>query len=362
MLYHLLYPLSDTFSALNVFQYLTFRTAYSAITALLISFFLGPWIIARLTRFRIGQQIRAEGPTSHQQKAGTPTMGGVLILVAILVPTLLWANLTNRSIWLILFTLVSLGLLGFLDDYLHTVRRTRSGLNGRWKLVVQMLVGAIAGIGILYLRPFGEYESTQTTVPFLKDVVLNLGVLYVPFVILVITGSSNAVNLADGLDGLAIGLTIPPAIAYGALAYVSGNVIFSRYLNIPHLEGAGELAVFAGALIGASMGFLWFNTHPASVFMGDTGSLALGGSLGMLAVLVKRELLLVIVGGIFVAETLSVIIQVLSFRYRRKRVFLMAPLHHHFELLGWPEQRIVVRFWIMAILLALVTLSTVKLQ
>lgn len=362
MLYHLLYPLSDVYSALNVFQYLTFRTAYSAITALLISFFFGPWIIRRLTLFRIGQQIRAEGPSSHQQKAGTPTMGGVLILVAILVPTLLWANLTNRSIWLILFTMVSLGLLGFLDDYLHTVRRTRTGLNGRWKLLVQILVGMIVGVGILHLHPFGEYPSTQTSLPFLKDAVLNLGILYVPFVILVITGSSNAVNLADGLDGLAIGLTIPPAMAFGALAYVSGNVIFSGYLNIPYLEGSGELAVFAGALIGASMGFLWFNTHPASVFMGDTGSLALGGSLGMLAVLVKRELLLVIVGGIFVAETLSVVIQVLSFRYRRKRVFLMAPLHHHFELMGWPEQRIVVRFWIVAILLALVTLSTVKLQ
>lgn len=362
MLYHLLYPLRDSFSALNVFRYITFRTAYATITALLICFILGPWIIGKLRDWKLGQQIRSDGPASHQQKAGTPTMGGILIIIAVVVPTLLWANLNNRNIWLMLFTTISLGLLGFVDDYLHVVRRVKKGLRGRWKLAAQVAVGGIVGLGILYLQPFGNQPATQTTIPFLKRFTLELGILYIPFVILVVTAASNAVNLADGLDGLAIGLIIPPAIAFGGLAYVSGNQVFSQYLNIPFLEGSGELAVYAGALVGASLGFLWFNNHPAQVMMGDTGSLALGGSLGVLAILVKRELLLVIVGGIFVAETLSVAIQVLSFRYRGKRVFRMAPLHHHFELMGWPETHVVVRFWIIGILLALVTLSTVKLQ
>jgi phospho-N-acetylmuramoyl-pentapeptide-transferase len=364
VLYHLLYPLHPYVSFLNVFRYITFRTAYATITALLISFVVGPWLIAKLRAWKLGQQIRQDGPATHLKKAGTPTMGGILILVATLVPTLLWANLTNPNIWLVLFTTTALGLLGFLDDYLHIVRKERNGLLGRWKLAGQFAVGLVVGLGILYLHPFGTREpATVTSVPFLKNMVLNLGILYVPFVMLVVTAASNAVNLADGLDGLAIGLIVPPAIAFGSLAYLSGNVVFSRYLNIPFLEGSGELTVFAGSLVGASLGFLWYNAHPAQVIMGDTGSLALGGSLGVLAILVKRELLLVIVGGIFVAETLSVAIQVLSFKYRGgKRVFRMAPLHHHFELLGWPETRVVVRFWIVGILLALVTLSTVKLQ
>ncbi len=362
MLYHLLYPLRDTISLFNVFRYITFRTAYAAITALLISFLLGPWVISKLRAWNIGQQIREDGPASHKPKAGTPAMGGILIVAAIVLPTLLWANLANRNIWLMLFATLALGALGFLDDYLHIVRKERKGLLGRWKLAGQLTVGLIVGIGILVLKPFGPEPATLTSVPFFKNVVIDLGILYVPFVMLVVTASSNAVNLADGLDGLAIGLVIPPALAFGALAYVSGNLIFAKYLNIPFLEGSGELMVYAGALVGASLGFLWYNAHPALVFMGDTGSLALGGSLGLLAVLVKRELLLVVVGGIFVAETLSVMIQVLSFKYTGKRVFKMAPLHHHFELLGWPETRVVIRFWIVAILLALFTVSTIKLQ
>jgi phospho-N-acetylmuramoyl-pentapeptide-transferase len=311
----------------------------------------------------MGQQIREDGPATHQSKAGTPTMGGLLIVAAVVVPTLLWANLAYRSIWLVLAATLCLGGLGFLDDYLHVVRRRRKGLLGRWKIIGQGLVGVVVGGGILLLHPFGQEPATVTTVPFLKNVIIDFGILYVPFVVLVVTASSNAVNLADGLDGLAIGLVIPPAIAFGLVAYVSGNAIFARYLNIPFLAESGELAVYAGALVGAALGFLWYNAHPAQVIMGDTGSLALGGSLGVLAVLVKRELLLLVVGGIFVVETLSVMIQVLSFRYRGgKRVFRMAPLHHHFELLGWPESRVVVRFWILGILLALVTLSTLKLQ
>jgi phospho-N-acetylmuramoyl-pentapeptide-transferase len=363
MLYHLLYPLRDHWSVLNVFRYITFRAAYATVSALLISFILGPWIIARLRAWKMGQQIRDDGPATHQAKAGTPTMGGVLIVAAVVVPTLLWANLTNRSIWLVLFATLSLGGLGFLDDYLHVVRRQRKGLLGRWKLIGQGLVGVVVGGGILLLHPFGHEPATITTVPFLKNVIIDFGIFYVPFVVLVVTASSNAVNLADGLDGLAIGLVVPPAIAFGLLAYVSGNAIFARYLNIPFLAESGELAVYAGALVGAALGFLWYNAHPAQIMMGDTGSLALGGSLGVLAVLVKRELLLLVVGGIFAVETLSVMIQVLSFKYRGgKRVFRMAPLHHHFELLGWPETRVVIRFWILGILLALVTLSTLKLQ
>ncbi len=362
MLYHLLVPLQETWSVFNVFRYITFRAAYAAITALVIAFVLGPWLIARLRDWNLGQQIREEGPESHQTKAGTPTMGGLLIVAATVVPTLLWANLSNHCIWVMIFTTVSLGALGFLDDYLHVVRRRRQGLLGRWKLAGQLLVGALVGIFIVWSRPFGEHAVTATSVPFLKTAVLDFGIFYIPFVAMVVTGASNAVNLADGLDGLAVGLIVPPAIAFGGLAYLSGNAVFANYLNLPFLAQSGELTVYAAALVGASLGFLWFNAHPAQVFMGDTGSLALGGSLGVLAVLVKRELLLVIVGGIFVAETLSVMIQVLSFRYRRKRVFRMAPLHHHFELKGWPETRVVIRFWIIGILLALVTLSTVKLQ
>jgi phospho-N-acetylmuramoyl-pentapeptide-transferase len=361
MLYELLYPLRDQFSALNVFRYITFRTTYATITALLLSFLLGPWLIARLRKMRLEQVIRTDGPSTHLGKQGTPAMGGLLILAAIIIPTLLWANLRSENVWVMLIVTAGLGLLGFIDDYLRIVKQIRKGLLGRYKLVGQILIGTGVGLVLVLSNVYGDM-TTRTTIPFLKDRFLDLGVLYIPFVILVITATSNAVNLADGLDGLAIGMVIPPAIAFGGLAYVSGNAVFSKYLNIPYLEGCGELTVYAGALFGASLGFLWYNTHPAEVFMGDTGSLALGGSLGAMAVLVKRELLLVIVGGLFVIETLSVVAQVLSYRWRGKRVLRMAPIHHHFELSGWPETKVVVRFWIVSILLALLTLSTVKLQ
>lgn len=361
MLYELLYPLRDSFSALNVFRYITFRTAYATVTALFLSFAIGPWLIARLRRMRLEQVIREEGPSGHQAKQGTPTMGGLLILVSSVVPTLLWANLESGQVWTVLLVMMGLGVLGFLDDYLRVVKRVRKGLLGRYKIAGQVTIGLFVGLMFYLAQPYGEM-TTRTTIPFLKDRFLDLDMLYVPFVVLVITATSNAVNLADGLDGLAIGMVIPPVLAFGMLAYLSGNAIFASYLNIPFLAGAGELSVFAGALFGACLGFLWYNAHPAQVFMGDTGSLALGGCLGTMAILVKRELLLVIVGGLFVLETLSVVIQVLSFKWRGKRVFKMAPLHHHFELSGWRETQVVIRFWIVSILLALVTLTTVKLQ
>jgi phospho-N-acetylmuramoyl-pentapeptide-transferase len=362
MLYHLLYPLREYWSVLNVFKYITFRASYAAITALLICFVFGPWLIRKLGEWKLGQTVREDGPATPLVKAGTPTMGGLLIVAAIVVPTLLWANLSNHCIWLMLFTTLSLGAVGFLDDYLHVVRHRRKGLQGRWKLVGQFSVGAAVGLVLVLVKPFGTHPITATAVPFLKNVMVDFGIFYIPFVAFVITAMSNAVNLSDGLDGLAIGLVIPPAIALGGLAYLSGNAVFANYLNVHFLPESGELTVYAAALVGAALGFLWHNAYPAKVFMGDTGSLALGGSLGALAVLVKREFLLVIVGGIFVAENLSVMIQVLSFKYRGKRVFKMAPLHHHFEGLGWPETRVVVRFWIIGILLALLTLSTIKLQ
>ncbi len=361
MLYHLLYPLSEYFSGFNVFRYLTFRSAYAAVTALVLCFVLGPWLIRRLRAWRVGQQVRSDGPQRHLAKAGTPTMGGLLILTAIVVPTLLWADLTNLQIQLVLVVTVLLGVLGFLDDYLHVVRKQPKGLLGRYKLLVQFAAGLLVGLTIRWALPYGDL-TTRTAVPFLKETFLSLGALYAPFVALVVMGASNAVNLSDGLDGLAIGMVVPAASAFGALAYVSGHAGFSQYLNIPFLQGAGELTVFCSAFVGAGLGFLWFNAHPAEVFMGDTGSLALGGALGAVAVLIKRELLLVIVGGLFVAEALSVIIQVAVFKATGRRVFRMAPLHHHFELGNWPESKVVIRFWIVSILLALVTLSTLKLQ
>ena len=361
MLYHLLYPYSDIFFGFNVFRYITFRAAYAAVTALVLCFILGPWLIRKLRHWNVGQQVRREGPPGHYAKEGTPTMGGILLVVAIIVPTLLWADLTSVQIQLAIAVTCALGALGLLDDYLHVVRKQPKGLLGRYKLVVQVGAGLLMGLTILRLSLYGEM-SDQTTLPFLKDTFITLGIVYVPFVALVITATSNAVNLADGLDGLAIGMVVPPAAAFGILAYVSGHGEFSAYLNIPFLYGSAELSVFCAALIGAALGFLWFNAHPAEVFMGDTGSLALGGALGAVAVLIKRELLLVIVGGLFVAEVLSVVIQVLVFRASGRRVFRMAPLHHHYELGNVAESKVVIRFWIISILLALLTLSTVKLQ
>jgi phospho-N-acetylmuramoyl-pentapeptide-transferase len=361
MLYDLLVPLSETFSPLNVFRYITFRAAYATITALFISFAMGPWLIERLRTAKIGQTIRADGPESHKPKAGTPTMGGLLIVAATVVPTLLWADLSNQFVRIATLACLGLGILGFLDDYLLVVRRMPKGLLGRYKLLGQFAVGAAIGAALLLSNSHGDMTA-RTTVPFLKDVYPALGILFIPLSALVVTGTSNAVNLADGLDGLATGMALPPALVFAAIAYVSGHVEFATYLNIPYFPGIGELTVFCMAMAGACLGFLWFNAHPAQVFMGDTGSLALGGSLGAVAVLLKREFLLVIVGGLFVIEALSVMIQVVSYRTRRKRVFLMAPIHHHFEKAGWAESRVVVRFWIVAVLLALFSLSTLKLQ
>ena len=361
MLYWLLYPLRDEFIAFNVLRYITFRSAYAMVTALLISFLMGPWVIRKLRSLQGRAQVREDTPVTHQIKVGTPSMGGVLILASILIPVLLWGDLNNRYVQIILGTTVWMATIGFLDDYLKIVKQMPKGLIGRYKLIGQLAGGLVVGC-ILYFFPAQEDLATVTSLPFLKDVYPNFGVLYIVFVALVITFTSKAVNLADGLDGLAIGLCALAFLAYAALAYVSGNHIFADYLNILYLRGSGELTVFCFAAVGAALGFLWYNTHPAEMFMGDTGSLALGGALGVVAVLVKKEFLLVLIGGVLVAEALSVIVQVSSYRLRRKRVFRMAPLHHHFELMGWPETKIVVRFWIVAALLVMLSLSTIKLQ
>lgn len=362
MFYHLLYPLHTEWSALRVFQYITFRGAYATITALLISFIFGGWVIRRLHELQLGERIRADGPATHQAKAGTPTMGGVLILTAIIVPTLLWADLTNRYVLLALLATVWMGLLGFIDDYLKVVKKRPKGMIGRVKLAGQVGYGIILSL-LLLVGNGSDPLVTSTTVPFFKNALPDLGLFYIPLIILVVAGTSNAVNLTDGLDGLAIGLCALAFGAFAGLSYVSGNRIFAAYLNIPYLPGAGELTIYCLAVVGAALGFLWFNAHPARVFMGDTGSLALGGALGTVAILIKRELLLPLIGGIFVLEALSVMAQVASFRWRGgRRIFRMAPIHHHFELLGWSETQVVVRFWIVGILLLLLSFSTIKLQ
>jgi len=359
--YHLLYPLREYVSFFNIFRYITFRAAYAGVTALLVCLILGPPLIRRLRAFKVKQTIREDGPATHFTKEGTPTMGGLLILIAVVVSTLLWGNLANRMVIMALLSTLWLGALGFLDDYLRVVKKHPKGLQGRYKLVGQGALGLALGL-ILYLAPVDKESVGWTNVPFLKDMALYFGPFYVVFVMLVITGSSNAVNLTDGLDGLAIGAVSFVALAFGIMSYVTGHVKIAEYLNIYYIEGCGELSVYCGAVMGAALGFLWFNCHPADVFMGDTGALALGGALGTVAVLIKRELLLVIVGGVFVIETLSVMLQVASFRLRGRRIFKMTPIHHHFELMGWPETRVVVRFWIIAALLALVTITTLKIQ
>jgi phospho-N-acetylmuramoyl-pentapeptide-transferase len=361
MLYHLLYPLHEYFSAFNVFRYITFRAAYAMVTALLISFLIGPILVRMLKRLQIHQPIREEGPQTHRSKSGTPTMGGLLIITSIVIPSLLWCNLTNVYVQITLVTTVWMGLIGFLDDWLRVIRKRRKGLIGRYKLIGQMTFGLALGF-FLYYNPVVEDAGTLTAIPFLKGLFINFGMFYVVLVMLVLTGSSNAVNLSDGIDGLAIGLSAFCFLAFAGLAYLSGHSGFSNYLNIMYLEGSGELSIYCMSAVGAALGFLWFNSHPAQVFMGDTGSLSLGGALGVVAVLLKRELLLIIIGGVFVAEAISVIVQVLSFKLTGKRVFRMAPLHHHFELAGWHENKVVVRFWIVAVLLALFSLSTLKLQ
>jgi phospho-N-acetylmuramoyl-pentapeptide-transferase len=362
MFYHLLYPLHTEWSILNVFQYITFRAAYAAVTALLISFVFGDWMIRKLEALQLGETIREEGPEHHAKKAGTPTMGGVLILTSIVIPTLLWGDLTNRSVLICLVGTVWMGLIGFVDDWLKVVKKRPKGMIGRFKLAGQVGFSLLLYFSIRYFWA-DEFPQTEIVIPFLKNVVVDIGWLSLPLMIFVVTGTSNAVNLTDGLDGLAIGLSAFAFIGFAALAYVTGNVIFADYLNILYLPGTGELTVYCAAVVGASLGFLWFNAHPARVFMGDTGSLALGGALGTVAILVKRELLLVVIGGMFVVEAVSVILQVTSFRWRGgKRIFRMAPLHHHFELSGWSETQVVVRFWLIGILLLLLSMSSIKLQ
>lgn len=361
MFYHLLFPLHQTFSAFNVFRYLTFRTAYAALTALLISILIGPYVIRMLQRLQIGQVIREDGPKSHYSKAGTPTMGGLLIIATLTLSTLLWANLTMPYVWFALLTTVAFGAVGFWDDYLKKVRKSSKGLRGKYKFAIEIGLALIAML-ILYCMAEPGSNVLRLSIPFFKQMQPDLGFWYVPFGIWVIVGTSNAVNLTDGLDGLATGPIIIATFVYAGIAYVVGNANFAEYLNIMHVRGAGELAVFCGALLGASLGFLWFNAYPAQIFMGDVGSLALGAALGTVAVLAKHELLLLVIGGLFVIETLSVIIQVASFKMTGKRVFRMAPLHHHFEVKGWQEPKVIVRFWIIAITLALFSLSTLKLR
>ncbi len=361
MFYHLLYPLHTEWSVLRIFQYITFRGAYATVTALLICFIFGGWVIRRLVQLQIGERIREDGPASHQAKAGTPTMGGLLILAAIVIPTLLWANLTNRFVLLALLATVWMGTIGFIDDWLKVVKKRPKGMVGRVKMAGQVGYGLLLS-GLLMTGGAGD-AATSTSLPFLKNFLLDLSWFYPALVVVVVAGTSNAVNLTDGLDGLAIGLCALAFGAFAALSYVTGNRIFAEYLNIVYLPGAGELTIYCLAVVGAALGFLWFNAHPARVFMGDTGSLALGGALGTVAILIKREVLLALIGGVFVIEALSVMLQVASYRWRGgQRVFRMAPIHHHFELLGWSETQVVVRFWIVGILFLLMSLSTVKLQ
>ena len=364
MLYYLQY-LSDYLPVLNVTRYITFRTAGASITALAIGLFLGPWMIRRLRQFQIGQVIRQEGPATHRTKAGTPTMGGVLILTSVLVPTLLWANLSNAFIWIAVLATSAFGAVGFADDYLKVVRRTHHGLLPRYKMLWQVVIAIAVGVTVLWLaevRPTPLY-NTRLNVPFFKTFIPDIGWFYVGFGVLVLVGASNAVNLTDGLDGLAISVFAVAAAAFTALAYVSGHREFAEYLQLTRFSPlTGELTVFCGALVGASLGFLWWNSYPADIFMGDVGSLGLGGALGTVAVLIKQEFLLVFVGGVFVIEALSVIIQVASFKTTGRRVFRMAPLHHHFELIGWSEPKVIARFIILAIVFALFSLTTLKLR
>jgi phospho-N-acetylmuramoyl-pentapeptide-transferase len=363
MLFHLLFALREHVSVLNVTRYITFRTTVAALTALFLVLLLGPWMIERLRRLQIGQQIRASGPEAHHAKAGTPTMGGVLILVGILVPTLLWADLTNRNVWIAVLSTLAFGVIGFTDDYLKLVRKQSLGLRAAQKLALQLAVSLAVGLTVYRLaQVVPDQYSTRVVFPFFKTLVPDLGWLYVVFAVLLLTLSSNAVNLTDGLDGLAIGATLIAAAAFTGLAYVSSHFVFSEYLDLLHRPGAGELTVFCGAMVGASMGFLWWNCYPAQVFMGDVGSLSLGGALGTVAVLIKQELLLFVVGGLFMVEALSVMLQVGSFRLTGKRIFRMAPLHHHFELVGWKEPQIIIRFWIVAVVFALFSLTTLKLR
>ncbi len=361
MLYHLLAPFAHDFIFFNLFRYITFRTGGALLTSLTICFAFGPMIIRRLrAKQGEGQPIRSDGPETHLRKKGTPTMGGLMILIAVVISTLLWVELTDIYTWIVLFVTISFGLVGFMDDYRKLTRRSHHGVSGKVRLLLQIAIAAVAVAAILNISPPGE--STSLNVPFFKDFALQLGWFFLIFAVFVIVGASNAVNLTDGLDGLAIVPVMIVALSFGMIAYLVGNLVFANYLQIHHVPGAGELAVFCGALVGACLGFLWFNAPPAQVFMGDTGSLSLGSALGTVAVIIKHELVLALVGGLFVAETMSVIIQVASFKLTGKRVFRMAPLHHHFEKLGWAESTVVIRFWIVACILGLLGLATLKLR
>jgi phospho-N-acetylmuramoyl-pentapeptide-transferase len=355
-------PLSDRFEPFNLFRYLTFRSGGALMTALILSFILGPRFIAWLkSKQGEGQPIREDGPPSHLlTKKGTPTMGGFLILSAVVGSTLLWADLDNRFVWVVLLVTAGFGLVGFLDDYRKLTRRSHKGISGRNRLLIEIIIAVAAGTAIMVMT--GDGLSTKLAVPFLKNLLIELGYLFVPFAAFVIVGASNSVNLTDGLDGLAIVPAMIAAASFGLIAYLAGNVVFANYLQIQHVPGTGELTVFCGAMVGAGLGFLWFNAPPAMVFMGDTGSLAIGAGLGTVSVITKSELVLAIIGGLFVLETVSVIVQVASFKLTGKRVFRMAPIHHHFEQKGWAESTIVVRFWIIAAILAIIGLSTLKLR
>ncbi len=361
MLFHLLSPFAHDFILFNLFRYITFRTAGALGTSLLICFLFGPKLIAWLkSKQGEGQPIRADGPETHLKKKGTPTMGGLMILVAVLASTLLWAELSNLYVWIVMFVTLGFGLVGFADDYRKLTRRSHHGVSGKARLAIQIAIALLAVLAIVELAP--PAQATALAVPFVKDFMPQLGWLFIAFATFVIVGASNAVNLTDGLDGLATVPVMIVALCFGIISYLVGNLVFANYLQIHHVPGAGELAVFCGALVGACLGFLWYNAPPAQVFMGDTGSLSLGSAIGTVAVIIKHELVLAIIGGLFVVETLSVIIQVVSFKLTGKRVFRMAPLHHHFEKLGWSEPTVVIRFWIIACILGLVGLSTLKLR
>jgi phospho-N-acetylmuramoyl-pentapeptide-transferase len=359
VLYFLLYPLVKYFSGFNVFKYITFRAAYAAIAALLISFLAGPLLIRKLKKLKLGQKVRDDGPKTHLAKSGIPTMGGILIILSIVSAVILFMDPANLFTWLILVAAIGFGAIGFIDDFLKITRKNSKGLIARYKLIGQFVV-SLAIVMILYLNR--QDLTTELYLPFLKNPVIDLSWLYIPFAVVILMGCANAVNFTDGLDGLASGLVIFVGLSFAILSYLTGRVDMTDYLNIPYMEGSGELTVASAALTGAAIGFLWFNTHPAEVFMGDTGSLSMGGVIGVIALIIKKEILLVIVGGVFVMEFFSVVIQVVYYKFTKKRIFRMAPLHHHFELAGWKESKVVIRFWILGGLFAVLSLTTLKIQ
>lgn len=359
MLKELLFPLTRVFTPFNVFQYITFRAAYAAVTSLLITFMMGPWTIRMLHRLKFGEEIRHDGPETHFSKSGTPTMGGVLMIVSIVISGILWLDISFVYTWIGLLAVVGFGIIGMTDDLRKIRQRNKEGLRGWYKIVGQIAV-AVAIALLLYF--YGNENATKLYLPFFKNAVADLGIWYVPFAVILLVGTSNAVNLTDGLDGLATGLVLMVGLTFAVLSYVTGRVDYAEYLQIPYLVGGGELAILSLAVVGACVGFLWFNSHPAEIMMGDTGSLSLGGVIGALALMTKKEILLIVIAGVFVIEAFSVIVQVLSFKLTGKRVFRMAPIHHHFELLGWPESKVVLRMWILGGLFAILSLSTLKIR